>query len=366
MTSEKTKAGAETLRIIVYIMGFLGLFGLKLFDPNVFEKELSSIAQEISRTRNKMTVLGKRRRTLRKNIISYPVILYLSWIIYRYNVASYNLGPLHSGHSRLGIFFRGQLNLDLARIAAIPVLIAVISFLVNWFFRYLIEGQNKKLDTLVNKHKSKIEELKKLSNYNTTNLLLEKYGDKPSKPGRVQNIKKPSIPPPKQKMEKVKASVPNDANKKKTEQSSRPVPDVKPTKSIQDRLLDYIIGSDHNESIESRYALICANCYTHNGLAPPGSTNPLQTTYICRNCGFINGLNVGESTNSINSSPPEKTFAVTRELAVAGDSVLNEVAQEKSEGEAALKQTTNVDQTIGSECAKPKEGATGSDEFSST
>lgn len=329
-------------------MGFLSLFGLKLFDPDTFEKELSSIAQEISRTRNKMTVLGKRRRTSRKNIISYPVIIYTSWVIYRYNVALNNLGSLSVGHSRLAIFFRGQLTHELIRIAAIPVLIAMLAFLVNWFFLYLIESQNKRLNLLVKKHKTKIEELKKLSNYNTTNQLLEKYGDKSTKPGKVKNEKpQPLAKATKQNQAREQRNVPNLINSKRVEQPPRPVTVGTPTKSIQDRVLDYIIGSDHNENIESRYALICANCYTHNGLAPPGSTNPLETTYICRNCGFINGLlNLKKGTHS----PLEKpTLPNETNLPIRGESVLDEPAVRESVLSEPVQRKTEEVGRIGSE-----------------
>lgn len=282
-------------------MGFLNLFQLKLFDPDQFEKELSSIAQDISRTRNKITILGRRRHTASRSFISYTIIIYAAWIMYRYNVALRNLGILSKGQSRLNCFLNGQLSGDLVKIFVLPIVIAAVNFLINSFYRYLISGQRKRLDSMVKKHKAKIEELKKLSNYNTTNLLLEKYGDKPprkalGKPGNSPKTNKR----PRKPMQKKKPSngLPPTANIPKANPLTvTPPPSLRPppspaapvSKSFQDRILDYIIGSDHNENIESRYALICANCYTHNGLAPPGSTDPFSTTYICRNCGFING-----------------------------------------------------------------------------
>lgn len=317
-------------------MGFLSLFGLKLFDPALFEKELGAIAQEISQTRNKMTVLGKRRRSSRKNIISYPGIIYTSWVIYRYSVALRNLGIYSQGQTRLGVFFKGQLVHTLLAIASVPIFIALVSYLVDRVFCYLIESQNKKLNVLVKKHKNKIQDLKNLSNYNTTNQLLEKYDDKP-KSVQVQCENQPPLKLPQKKKLKPKsrASGPIDASKDFQSSLSSA---FKPPKSIQDRVLDYIIGSDHNESVESRYALICVNCYTHNGLAAPGSTNPLETTYICRNCGFINGLQHLKVTNLRSVLPT-----------VASENVSQSALENSVEGESASKEPSDTKEGKASE-----------------
>jgi hypothetical protein len=49
-----------------------------------------------------------------------------------------------------------------------------------------------------------------------------------------------------------------------------------------DRLLDTIIGDDRS----SKYALICQQCYTHNGLVLPEEFE--STQYVCPNCHFLN------------------------------------------------------------------------------
>ncbi|KAJ1961100.1 hypothetical protein IWQ62_003986 [Dispira parvispora] len=52
-----------------------------------------------------------------------------------------------------------------------------------------------------------------------------------------------------------------------------------------DKLVDKIVGE---EGPENRYALICRNCFAHNGLVLP---QELQTTqYLCPKCGFFNGV----------------------------------------------------------------------------
>ncbi|KAG5438117.1 hypothetical protein PCANB_002968 [Pneumocystis canis] len=57
--------------------------------------------------------------------------------------------------------------------------------------------------------------------------------------------------------------------------------------SFISRILNFIIGPDET-SPENRYALICKNCGTHNGLAPYGEKWE-SIKYICMNCRTWNG-----------------------------------------------------------------------------
>ncbi|KAJ1975885.1 hypothetical protein H4R33_006565 [Dimargaris cristalligena] len=51
-----------------------------------------------------------------------------------------------------------------------------------------------------------------------------------------------------------------------------------------DKLVDKIVG---DEGPETKYALICRNCFAHNGLALPEEIQSIQ--YVCPKCGFFNG-----------------------------------------------------------------------------
>ena len=50
-----------------------------------------------------------------------------------------------------------------------------------------------------------------------------------------------------------------------------------------DRFMDALIGDD---SRNQKYALICAQCFNHNGLAAPEAFASIK--YRCPNCGFMN------------------------------------------------------------------------------
>ncbi|KAF9944176.1 hypothetical protein BGZ70_004950, partial [Mortierella alpina] len=50
-----------------------------------------------------------------------------------------------------------------------------------------------------------------------------------------------------------------------------------------DRIVDVIVG---DEGPETKYALICAQCFAHNGLALPHEIEDIQ--YVCPKCNFFN------------------------------------------------------------------------------
>lgn len=339
-------------------MGFLGLFKLHLFDPDAFDKELTALTQAISKTRNQITALSIKRKSVRNNVAYALVIAYGAWVAYRYRMSLSNLGPLAVGKSRLSVFLSGQDTSDLLWTVLVPIVIAIVVYLVDSLFRLWIASKEKSMASLLKRHRAKIEELKRITNFNTTSLLLRKYskleGNEPmneAKKGAGDLEKKPLAgKKPQTKILPPTVNRPDNQGKsgdqarpdnpvqragqrpnQAIQSSNRPDtrPDARPDarrsppvqgsihKSLQDRLLDYIIGSDHNESVESRYALICAHCYTHNGLAPPGCTDPHSVTYICRHCGYINGAletpssDGGDSGNAANSASANPTFMIT-------------------------------------------------------
>lgn len=278
-------------------MGFLSFFGLKLFNPEEFDKKLTGIAQSISKTRNQIATLKRKKSSFRRALLCYFAICYVAYVAYRYKVASNNLGVLANSKSRFGTFVGGQLAVDLAYVSLSPFAFAFLIYIVNTVFLFWIRAKNSQLESLSKKHKEKIEELKRVTNFNSTNKLLEKY----SSNGPPKQQPAPVVGPasqrqePKSQPEKTASSQimgiptsPKVSNQAKS--AAKPTTSVAPQKrTISDRLLDFIIGSDHNETVESRYALICVNCFTHNGLAAPGVASPSSVTYICRNCGYING-----------------------------------------------------------------------------
>lgn len=330
-------------------MGLLGLFKLRTFDPAEFEKELTTITQAISQNKNQIAQLIKKKKALRKRILAYGFAIYLLYVAYIYKSSIDNLGVFSARMSKASIFLHGQLSQVLAGVLSAPFAISFVVYSINCLFDALILSKSNSLKNLQKKHKEKLEELKKVTNFSKTNQLLQKFD------GDLSDLNLPDgKPQAKQTPKRVEGNNQEEfddtalVNGQKSPltmadnkqgrahgiagsrlkgnalraQNKNPLVDTNVNKrSFQDRILDLIIGSDHNESVEQRYALICANCYTHNGLAPPGCTNPNNVTYICRHCGFINGqLHL--------SSPVESTKSDSPPVGKVGNADLADKAQE--------------------------------------
>lgn len=307
-------------------MALFGLFGSESKNIEVFEKELTLLSQKVSTTQQQIVRLKSKRTLIRTQLIIYLASFYILVLGYLYlQVPRDYIG----GSSRVYNFLRFQSSKSMMILVSTPIGSYGLIYLIDLLLKYLISKRESLLETLKEKRGKKIDELKKITNYTRTHELLDKYGDEKPKELAKPPIKQPVLPPaarsapPTNPLINVPASPTNPSN---TPTPNAPTPNaptpntpsssnrdgpntpnpseglntetapVKPVSSpapqsrtLQDRILDYIIGSENNESIENRFALICSKCYHHNGLAPPGSSNPQEIIYICPYCGLING-----------------------------------------------------------------------------
>ena len=324
-------------------MGVFGIFKLKGFDPDTFEKELTQLTKQISNTQLQIYSLkGKSKRwvfSLSKIFLTtYALIL-----VYIYQKVPRS--PI--ARNKIVNFIESQSNGQLMVLVGFPVVGYLIVYLINSIFRLSVGRREKRLQTLKKKHSLKIEELKKITNFNTTNELLNKYGNqderKKSKDetdnkatakkqvGASRQINSPNAQQQQQQQQIIKRL-----------QSLQENPPMQKPRTFQDRVLDFIVGSDNNEAIENRYALICKQCLTHNGLAPPGSTNPFKVSYICPNCGFLNGeTEIEETTTPIETEELDSNkatpLAVDRSLhRPLIDDVMDEPTPDPISGDQAV------------------------------
>lgn len=307
-------------------MGVFDLFKSKSFKPEVFEKELTDLTQRISKTQQQINRLSQKNDQLKRHTLSFLVLLYVIFIGYQYQkVPKDVIGK----KSKIVLFFHLQTSRNLLIITLFPVTIYFLWVSIDFLFKFIIASRKKLLQGMKEKHKEKIEELKKITNFNKTNELISKYGaSEPKNNGPLPQKRQQPTPagPPASGTTGVQSSLPVPGQEKSLQQqhsqqplqqplqqqlpqktlgSALPFTPARPTlRTFQDRILDYIIGSDNNESIETRYALICRQCYTHCGLAPPGCTNPLTIAYVCPKCGFLNGIkNIKTDSLAIELSP---------------------------------------------------------------
>lgn len=286
-------------------MGLFGLFSLKAFDHETFEKELTALTQSISASQKYIQQLKSTQKAFQKTAIIYAVGAYIAIVAFLY-LQSPRQAFVPGGKGKVQVFLSSQTQRLVALMVLFPLVAYVVIYVANGLFSMVIRRRERVLAKMKKKHKSKIDELKKITNFNRTNELLNKYGEEkpvqrePEPPKtrkkniNVHNGQQAQLGPFKGTMS---GQMPQQGAQLPQKQQQRPPqgrpgnfgPPVKSAPSFLDRILDYIIGSDSNESVENRHALICARCFNHNGLAPPNCKNPFEVTYICPHCGYVNG-----------------------------------------------------------------------------
>ncbi len=90
-----------------------------------------------------------------------------------------------------------------------------------------------------------------------------------------------------------------------------------------DKLADAILGADPSATgPEQKYALICARCHRHNGLALKEEFNEVQ--YVCPHCGHFN-------SRRPSSAPVSSPFNHSAAATTAGAGVGNSRSQQQRE-----------------------------------
>ncbi|BGO99502.1 Endoplasmic reticulum junction formation protein lunapark [Rhodotorula toruloides] len=212
-----------------------------------------------------------------------------------------------------------------------PVAIICTRRVSRWYFHRKQEKEEATLKTLVKQKQDKVEEIKKKTGYYTTRDLLEKYdealkkgpggaGSTPSTPAKqtaIPGVKatpqpvsfpgspatpaRPGVPPgfatPQQQRPGQPGSPATPAMAAAAAQAQAqaqaqmafpPMPPPTPhTRSLMDKVADALLGVSPEEANPfNKYALICARCYSHNGLCPKEEFDFVQ--YRCPRCGYFN------------------------------------------------------------------------------
>lgn len=264
-------------------MGFFNFLGRQEVDLQTFEKELTSLNSRVQKTQSRIAGLRKTKLSVSSCVTSYVATFYILWM-------SYKIFTIKSGSSYqiswISLLYKAILSHTSISIG-VPILAVCMRFLFEYLFDQIIKRQEHTLRSYLNLRRSKLAELKKKTNFDATQGMIDRFDSSNSlgqeKPASSIN-------------NSVTQSLKPESPRVSSKTQSKDTPDLQtkssPTQSrrtLQDRLLDYIIGSDHNESVENRYALICERCFTHNGLASPNCVDPTKVLFICRSCGCLNG-----------------------------------------------------------------------------
>lgn len=264
-------------------MAWLSFLKSKDFDPTAFEKELSALSSKISRNERTVTSFKYQERQSKSFIIIYGTLLYL--LVIAYLLVKNGLAVSSYTHG------------ETATIIGTPVLAILITKFITFYYNKRITRLESHIEHLRSQHESKIEDLKAKTNFQSTQALLNRFAD-----GNDLNAKLDDELLEKQRqleeLKRLSLEGNNEAQRFDAYQG------VAVEHHWYDFIIDLVVGTDELRP-NNRYALICHNCSSHNGLAPPGM-RPEYVKYICPRCGVLNGKDGAPKVIVENVDEPEE------------------------------------------------------------
>ncbi|PHH69449.1 hypothetical protein CDD82_7749 [Ophiocordyceps australis] len=277
-----------------------------------FEKTLSVLSAKIDQVQSRLETLRFRSRRAR-----LVTTLYLSFGYLVYAIVTI----LVIGRAGLGAR-------EWTGLAAGPVVIYAVRYIVVAYYSFRTDSLSSRLKTLQQERSRTIDKLKDATRYNSTLQLLEKYGgdqddskatrqpvqtasasdaasNKAPGPAPTEKTPPPTrvlLPPPPTANIQVQ---PRQNPPPRQNPSPHPVAEVLPgaefapnafsswapqQRNWYDRIFDVLLGEDADPADpRNRLALICRSCRRVNGLAPPGSRSLAQVgLWRCMHCDASN------------------------------------------------------------------------------
>jgi len=277
-----------------------------------FETVLATLASDIQKRQVKLSEIRLREK---RSALLATIYTLLTWFAYTslwyWNVLPSFFQTAAGNHAVVERIARGL------PVFIGPIIILFIRRIVVVWYTRKADAEEKTLQSLMRKRRTKVEEIKKKTNFDSMVKLFQDY-DEPSAaatplrrrlPQQQQTPVTPQRHPGPVPNSQVTTPVPATLQAQLTPVPS-PFPMAPPKKKWYDRVADTILGDDDHEvgSPSSRYALICERCFTHNGLVKESMWEDAQ--FICRNpsCNHFNrSIRSKRHPSSANSSPPSIT-----------------------------------------------------------
>ncbi|KIO26063.1 hypothetical protein M407DRAFT_204019 [Tulasnella calospora MUT 4182] len=288
------------------IWPFSRWFGKK-DDPDDYERVLASLSLSISSAQTRLSEIRLRERRSTLLVTLYAIGFWMLYLLLWWTVLPrYQLWAYHSRDDR-------TIQSIIKGVPAVvgPIFILFIRRLVQLWYARKGDQEEKQLKALMAEQRTKIEEIKKKTNYYSTKNLLDRYDDSPSRkqPIPVNGPSTPVVPgglrqrqsaamngtpasaPPTAPLaiqgQGRLATTPNRPSPLQNSQLLQPTPQQLPPPRKQwfDKVADALLGED-NESSNSKFALICENCFNHNGLVKEAEFDDMK--YVCPKCGHFN------------------------------------------------------------------------------
>ena len=237
------------------------LFKSKQFDADRFESELKKLTTKISYHEKKLRRLTTQRQHYRKVLPMYFIAVYLVYFSYLYQMKLLRLP-------------RNTVKLILA-----PIIFGALYYGLLTVYSYLIDNTSAYVDALKEQHAEKLSTLKEKTNFDKTKELLARFSDGED----LQALEQEADEVRRKKQEYIKMIQEGDKGKV--------LEDLQKQQNSNSGLYDHLLGAllgENELGPDKRYALICSNCFKHNGLAPPGKLDS-EVRYVCPYCGEMNG-----------------------------------------------------------------------------
>ncbi|KAJ3189397.1 hypothetical protein HDU85_003026 [Gaertneriomyces sp. JEL0708] len=273
-------------------------------DEEDWEKLLAGLDEQIRQAETRLAGLKIRDRKLRVGWVLYSVPLYGIFLATYYNYLYPTEDPWDTRWFKNGLVILGT-----------PAIYMIYKMIRSWYQsreKYELDH----LDALRTQQKEKVEELKKKTAYYRTKVLLDRYdsptkdrsqipqspnsptGPRPGVPGMplsgdsIRGASPNALvgPGPKtpQKIPSLSPDGPQRSASPEFSPSKGSGPSVPatapPAKGWLDKLVDVVIGDSENPA--NKYALICEECFTHNGLVPPEAYTTAR--FRCLKCDHMN------------------------------------------------------------------------------
>lgn len=325
-------------------------------DAASFERTLSTLTGKITRAAARNDKLRQRSRRVR--------VMWTLYAGFAYIVIGVIL-ILIIGYHRWG-------RTEYSVVAGGPLLLYVVRTTMTRYYDYRISSTDAYIKNLTKERDTTIERLKEATKYNSTQQLLEKYGNSPKtkapaspasknkaqgpqKPGPAPGPRTGIAPPPTANIQRPSDQRPATPQRPTSSGSPQapPPPPTLPTLDAPgaefapnaysaaeltrqyssasaatftqahwyDRILDALLGEDETQP-KNRLALICSECRLVNGQAPPGARSLEDVgRWRCGGCSAWNGKEKVEedAVSKMVQGWEEERKARTKELSASTD-----------------------------------------------
>lgn len=304
-----------------------------------YETVLSRLEGEINTVQSRLTQIRLRERRASVTLTLQAFVLWAMYTSVCWFLGLFSLPRTHGWDAEVGWKNARMLSVWLPVLGS-PVLILSTRRIVRWWYRRIGAAEDKHLIDLKRQKREKIDEIKRATKYDHLRTLLERYDEAGAKPtivnarasasasaastpikGTNRSMssspsskedssanatpqRAPTTPEAQALQAQRMAFMRQQANVVQPPRRSPPAAMVPMQKTWLDKLADAILGADPTVTgPEQKYALICARCHAHNGLALKQEFSEVQ--YICPHCAHFNSRRpssapVGSPFNSNN------------------------------------------------------------------